>query len=180
MYRRKKEKTHKVEDDSLDLNHGYAGRNVPAGGSYMAKLVPGLKLQDAKPLQRDYRLEREQHDYASTRRGTRYYNGNTPDVGGKGEAGFELPSYGKGGRVSSFYRRDGLPVDQTSPKNGPCQVYNSSTPQQQGGAAARDPFASQPELLYQQDQHTADGVYGQNNGWDHSQSSFLTKKSSHQ
>ncbi len=76
MYRRKKEKAQKFENESLDLNHGMPQAGVPAGGSYMARLVPGLKLQEARPLPRDPVLESEQANYASTRRGTQYYYTN--------------------------------------------------------------------------------------------------------
>ncbi|SPO32164.1 uncharacterized protein UTRI_02721 [Ustilago trichophora] len=202
MYRRKKEKVQKVDEDSVDLNHSYATQgNVPAGGSYMARLVPGLVLQDARPLPRDPVLESEQANYASTRRGTHYYkNGTGPDVNAPG-TGFELPSYGQSQRFSKtglpqtsnnnkndgFYRRDGPPAaDQSNPYAAPHQQtgYQNYPQQQHQQPMTRDanPFASQADLSYTQSppshpQHQHQ-VYGQKD-WDHSQTSFLTKKSSH-
>ncbi|GAC98828.1 hypothetical protein PHSY_006423 [Pseudozyma hubeiensis SY62] len=82
MYRRKRERLEKVEEDSLDLNHSYTHGTIPAGGSYMARLVPGLKLQEARPLPRDPVLESEQATYSSTRRGTQYY---------KNDSSFDMP-----------------------------------------------------------------------------------------
>ncbi|SPO25170.1 uncharacterized protein UTRI_02721_B [Ustilago trichophora] len=179
MYRRKKEKVQKVDEDSVDLNHSYTTQGkVPAGSSYMARLVPGLVMQDARPLPRDPVLESEQANYASTRRGTHYYkNGTAPDVNDP-ETGFELPSYGQSQRFSKaglpqtndnnnnnnnitanngFYRREGAPrADQSNPYASPHhQTGYQNYPlhqQQNQQTTARDanPFASQADLSYTQ------------------------------
>lgn len=208
MYRRKKEKAQKVEDDSLDLNHGYGGQgNVPAGGSYMARLVPGLVMQDARPLPRDPVLESEQANYSSTRRGTHYYKNETgPDV--TNGSSFELPNYGQSQRfskagasqqqqsnnnnnVNGFCRRDGMPADQSA---SPYAAHQSNAQQRQQQYQYQQQAGYQP---YGQ-QHNANAnanpfasqkdlsyeqpnphqVYEQKE-WGHSQASFLTKKSSH-
>ncbi len=185
MWRRKKEKMQKVENDSVDLNHSYAG-NVPAGGSYMARLVPGLKLQEARPLPRDPVLESEQANYSNTRRGTMNYYKNGTD-------------YNNAAATGGFYTREGLPSNAvaggdrsyTPPQQHQQQVGGGYYPnlhqqqqQQQWGtsphqspyyavappaAGGADPFASQADHqpMYQQDK------------WDQSQTSFLSKKSSH-
>ncbi|SOV09065.1 uncharacterized protein UDID_03695 [Ustilago sp. UG-2017a] len=120
MYRRKKERAVKEQDDCVD--HSCAREQVIAGGSYMQRLVPGLSLQDAKPLPRDRSTEREQLDWASTRRANRHCKENAG--GGRGRGGFELPNYnptpGTGGNA------DGA----------------------RGGARTRDPFASHPDSPY--------------------------------
>ncbi|KAJ1028174.1 hypothetical protein NDA13_003620 [Ustilago tritici] len=85
MYRRKKERAVKEQDDCLD--HSCAGEQVIAGGSYMQRLVPGLSLQDAKPLPRDRGTEREQLDWASTRRANRHCKENAGGGEEEAEAG---------------------------------------------------------------------------------------------
>lgn len=215
MYRRKREKAQKVDEDSVDLNHSYATQGqVPAGGSYMARLVPGLVLRDARPLPRDPVLESEQANYASTRRGTHYYkNGTAPDVNAPG-TGFELPSYGQSQRFSKaglpqtndnninnnnniitanngFYPREGPPTaDQSNPyASPPHQTGYQNYPQhqqqhQQPTTRDANPFTSQADLSYTQSPPTQPQhqhqhqVYGQKD-WNHSQTSFLAKKSSH-
>ncbi|SNX83621.1 uncharacterized protein MEPE_02328 [Melanopsichium pennsylvanicum] len=160
FYRRRKETLQKIDEDSVDLNHGYSQNagDVPAGGDYMARLVPGLKLQEARPLPRDPVLESEQANYASTRRGTHHYKGGTSvDVTASNAANFDLPTYGQSQHFSktagssqinsSYYRRD-------------------------------IPFASQSELEYAQMQQQQQQRLYQQRDWQHSQTSFLTKQSS--
>ncbi|TKY87737.1 hypothetical protein EX895_003318 [Sporisorium graminicola] len=182
MYRRKKEKSQKIEEDSVDLSHNY----TQAGGSYMARLVPGLKPEEARPLPRDHKLESEQANYASTRRGTQYYrngagaadldnsNAAAPASGGAGIAGYELPNYNQSQRHSRL---------ASNPHQQPYSVYapNQQQEQQQRWQqpapvpAAADPFASQNDLpgCYQLPHQ----MYRQNS-WQHSQTSFLDKQNS--
>lgn len=197
MYKRKKEKVQSLDYDGVDITQNLPIGNAPAGGNYMSRLVPGLKLQEAKPLPRDPVLESEQANYTSTRRGT-YYNkkGTDPEVAANSAEVFELPSYGNG---SQQQRRSKMGVVQHGfhrkeehiPTQGVYQTYSQRQQQlqrqqqpgsneQYGAGTLVDPFASQSELdrplnqHLQQQQH----VYASND-WDHhSQTSFLTKKSS--
>lgn len=156
LYRRRKEKSEKIEQDSVDLNHSYTQGSIPAGGSYMARLVPGLKLQEARPLPRDPVLESEHANYASTRRGTYYYkNGAAPDILAYAPSGssFELPKYNH--------------------KN--TQAYHhQSTPSSTGA----DPFSSQVDLGTEPFHHHQQRPLYQHKDWDESQTSFLSKKPS--
>ncbi len=153
MYRRKKEKAQKFENESLDLNHGMPHAGVPAGGSYMARLVPGLKLQEARPLPRDPVLESEQANYASTRRGTQYYK-HTPDLGGANANPNAM-------HATTGYYREGSPAPQYPQYGHP------------------NPFASQQDLHYPTSpQHQQHHLMYQNKDYDQSQTSFLSKKSS--
>ncbi|CCF51696.1 hypothetical protein NDA11_001067 [Ustilago hordei] len=144
MYRRKKEKEVKEQDDCVD--HSCAGEQVIAGGSYMQRLVPGLSLQDAKPLPRDRSTEREQLDWASTRRANRHCKENTGGgAGGAGGAGggFELPNYNP----------------------TPATRGNADSARE---AKTKDPFASQPNSPYnptqqQQQQHNKHKATEQDN-----------------
>lgn len=133
MYRRKREKLEKVEEDSVDLDHSYTQGSVPAGGSYMARLVPGLKLQEARPLPRDPVLESEQANYSSTRRGTQYY---------KNDTSFDMP-----------YRHQWQPPSQPyRQSSNPFSEQQASTTQQQ-----------QHELLYQQQEKSQSSFLSHNN-----------------
>lgn len=178
MYRRKKEKSQKIEEDSVDLNHNN-NYYTQAGGSYMARLVPGLKLHEARPLPRDPKLESEQANYASTRRGTQYYNKNSaagafdPAAANAGAGGYELPNYNQSQRLSRL---------ASNPNQQPYSMYAPQQPQQQQwrqpspeAAAGANPFASQNDLpnCYQ----LPNQMY-QQNSWQHSQTSFLNKENS--
>ncbi|CDS00419.1 uncharacterized protein SPSC_01655 [Sporisorium scitamineum] len=170
MYRRKKEKTQKIEEDSVDLSHSY----TQAGESYMARLVPGLKLNEARPLPRDPKLESEQANYASTRRGTQYYktttaaaaalDANNTSTTNANAGGYELPNYSQSQRVSRL----------ASDPQQPYSPYGQQQWQQPPSQPA-NPFASQNDLpsCYQ----LPNQMYQQNN-WQHSQTSFLDKKTS--
>ncbi|KAJ9478661.1 hypothetical protein PHBOTO_002177 [Pseudozyma hubeiensis] len=134
MYRRKRERLEKVEEDSLDLDHSYTQGSVPAGGSYMARLVPGLKLQEARPLPRDPVLESEQANYSSTRRGTQYY---------KNDTSLDMP-----------YRHQWQPPSQSyRQSSNPFSEQQASTTQQQ----------QQHELLYQQQEKSQSSFLSHNN-----------------
>ncbi|CBQ70971.1 conserved hypothetical protein [Sporisorium reilianum SRZ2] len=171
MYRRKKEKSQKIEEDSVDLSHSYS----QAGGSYMARLVPGLKMNEARPLPRDPKLESEQADYASTRRGTHYYKSSAAAAldAPTNAAGYELPNYNQSQRLSR------ITSHHSSIAQPPFQVYRDQQQQQwqqhPSQPPAANPFASQNDLpgCYQ----LPNQMYQQNT-WQHSQTSFLDKKSS--
>ena len=180
MYRRRKEKTQKVEEDSVDLNHGYTGK-TPAGGSYMAKLVPGLKLQDARPLPRDARLESELANYSSTRRGTHYYNSPPAPPTTSADAGYELPNYHQSQRLSRAQQHYPYPQQQWYPQHPQPQQQQQQQQSLQAQqpspspSAAANPFSSSPNLPRCYD--LPQDLYTQPD-YQRSQTSFLSKKAS--
>ncbi|EST05775.1 hypothetical protein PSEUBRA_004798 [Kalmanozyma brasiliensis GHG001] len=114
MYRRKKERRQRVEEDDISDNYG---AKAPGSG-YMARLVPGLKME-SRPLPRDPVLEDEQKAYASTRRGTQYYNNH--------------PGYGHGVSQDGAWRRE-------EQQGWDQQQYLQRQP------STTDPFASQTHI----------------------------------
>lgn len=164
LWRRKKERAQKIENESVDLSHSYSTQGkVPAGTSYMARLVPGLNIQEARPLPRDRHLESEQEQYASTRRGTQYYH-NTP--------AYDLPP-----------RQRTEPGQEYQTQHQSGEYYHQGYPSVWRGKEAEDPFASKVDLHDPQQQHfqhqpQGQGVYNQNHGeWNnYSESSFMSNK----
>lgn len=140
IWRRQKEKGEKIESDSVDLHDAPQGA-VPAGGSYMARLVPGLKLTEARPLPRDPVLEGEQEAYANTRRGTMYYKTNPNNPGGVAVDG--LPG-SPGSQYSTVTQGQQQAQRYNPPQHSP---YSSNQPYGTSQHTyVTNPFASNPDI----------------------------------
>lgn len=161
VYRRKKERRQRIDNDSVDESH--RGGYTQPGGGYMAKLVPGLNLQAARPLPRDIELEGEQAKYADERRMTRHYSRpNEAEV--RTAKVPNLPTYGQSQRLSK------MPTRQQPRNTSHYNVHNDESayvPDVSFGgrhdtqADISDPFDSRYE------QHPS--LYNSSNqGWDRS------------
>lgn len=169
VYRRKKERRQRMDNDSVDDSH--RGDYVQPGGGYMAKLVPGLNFHAARPLPRDIELETEQAKYADERRMTRHYTRPTEVSEARTTRETRetrLPTYGQSQRLSRMQQQQ-RGVTSYNGRQNPDNTYLTDTSfgnQYEGAADTSDPFDSRYE------QHPSLYENGQS-GWNQSQGAFL-------
>ncbi|PWZ01637.1 hypothetical protein BCV70DRAFT_140988, partial [Testicularia cyperi] len=104
MYRRRKERGLEKFDNNETNDWHSNGQAPQPGQGYMAKLVPGLNLGEARPLPRDPVLESQQAEYALSVRNSRHFTRpkHHPRVNSRGDHDIDnqLPSYNQSQRQS--------------------------------------------------------------------------------